>query len=96
MSHLGRRDECRSCPRTTRDEQKAPADNAELRTELQKEFWILTSDVVQSPGNALHDGLNGILDKGRFDIYVERLCRRYYKGPYGRPSLALGMYFRER
>lgn len=64
------------------------------KRERQKEFWITTSDVVQSPGNAFYDRLNGILDKRRFDIHVERLCRRYYKGPYGRPSLAPGVYFR--
>lgn len=64
------------------------------KRERQKEFWIATSDVVQSPGNAFYDRLNAILDKRRFDVHVERLCRRYYKGPYGRPSLAPGVYFR--
>jgi transposase len=64
------------------------------KRERQKEFWIATSDVVQSPGNAFYDRLKAILDKRRFDVHVERLCRRYYKGPYGRPSLAPGVYFR--
>jgi len=64
------------------------------KRERQKEFWIATSDVVRSPGNAFYDRLNAILDKRRFDVHVERLCRRYYKGPYGRPSLAPGVYFR--
>lgn len=64
------------------------------KRERQKEFWIATSDVVQSPGNAFYDRLNAILDKRHFDVHVERLCRRYYKGPYGRPSLAPGVYFR--
>ena len=62
--------------------------------ERQEPFWLSTSDIVQSPGNAFYDRLNGILDKRKFDIHVERLCRRYYKGPYGRPSLTPGVYFR--
>lgn len=62
--------------------------------ERQQPFWIVTSDMVQSPGNAFYDRLNSILDKHQFDLHVERLCRRYYKGPYGRPSLAPGVYFR--
>src|SRR5918911_3027648 len=62
--------------------------------ERQQPFWIATSDMVQSPGHAFYDRLNGILDQRKFDLPVERLCRRYYKGPYGRPSLPPGVYFR--
>lgn len=60
----------------------------------QQEFWIASSDMVQTPANAFYDRLNQILDQHRFDRHVERLCRRYYKGPLGRPSLAPGVYFR--
>ena len=35
-----------------------------------------------------------VLDRRHFDRHVERTCRRYYKGPLGRPSLAPGVYFR--
>jgi transposase len=62
--------------------------------ERQQELWIAASDVVQTPANAFYDRLNQILDQHRFDLQVERLCRRFYKGPYGRPSLAPGVYFR--
>jgi transposase len=62
--------------------------------ERQQPFWMATGDIVQSPGNAFYDRLNSILDKRKFDVHVEGLCRRYYKGPYGRPSLAPGVYFR--
>src|SRR3954468_13646215 len=62
--------------------------------ERQQPFWMATNAIVQSPGNAFYDRLNQILDKRRFDIHVERLCRRYYNGPFGRPSLAPGVYFR--
>jgi transposase len=64
------------------------------KRERQHELWIAASDVVQTPANAFYDELNGILEKRRFDNTVEHLCRRYYKGPYGRPSLAPGVYFR--
>jgi transposase len=60
----------------------------------QQELWIAASDVVQTPANAFYDRLNRILDEHRFDWQVERLCRRFYQGPYGRPSLAPGVYFR--
>src|SRR3954447_17958492 len=62
--------------------------------ERQQPFWMATNEIVQSPGNAFYDRLNQILDKRRFDIHVERLCRRCYNGPFGRPSLAPGVYFR--
>lgn len=62
--------------------------------ERQQDLWIAASDVVQTPANAFYDRLNRILDAHRFDAQVERLCRRFYKGPYGRPSLAPGVYFR--
>jgi transposase len=62
--------------------------------ERQQELWIAAGDVVQTPANAFYDRLNQILDQHRFDLQVERLCRRFYKGPYGRPSLAPGVYFR--
>src|SRR5947209_14099489 len=62
--------------------------------ERQKDLWIATSDVVQTPGNAFYDRLNAILDEHKFDSRVEHLCRKYYKKQYGRPSLAPGVYFR--
>src|SRR3954463_9159165 len=60
--------------------------------ERQQPFWMATNEIVESPGNAFYDRLNQILNKRRFDIHVERLCRRYYNGPFGRQSLALGGY----
>jgi transposase len=64
------------------------------KRERQQDLWIASSDVVQTPGNAFYDRLNAILDEHKFDLRVEYLCRKYYKGPYGRPSLAPGVYFR--
>jgi transposase len=64
------------------------------KRERQQELWIATSDVVRTPANAFYDRLNEVLDKRHFDRRVEHLCRRYYKGPLGRPSMAPGVYFR--
>jgi transposase len=65
------------------------------KRERQQDLWIATNDVVQTPGNAFYDRLNQILDEHRFDAKVERLCQKYYKkSPYGRPSMAPGVYFR--
>jgi transposase len=65
------------------------------KQERQQGMWIATSDVVETPANAFYDRLNQILDEHKFDAKVERLCQKFYKkSPYGRPSLAPGVYFR--
>jgi transposase len=63
--------------------------------ERQQDLWIANSDVVETPANAFYDRLNQILDEHKFDAKVERLCHKFYKkSPYGRPSMAPGVYFR--
>jgi transposase len=37
---------------------------------------------------------NTLLAEGRFDPFVEDLCRKFYHDSMGRPSLAPGIYFR--
>jgi len=65
------------------------------KRERQQDLWIATSDVVETPANIFYDRLNQILDEHKFDAKVERLCRKFYKkSPYGRPSMAPGIYFR--
>jgi len=65
------------------------------KRERQQDLWIATSDVVETPANAFYDRLNQILDEHKFDAKVERLCHKFYKqSPYGRPSMAPGVYFR--
>jgi transposase len=65
------------------------------KRERQQEFWIATKDVAESPRNAFYDRLNEVLEAHRFDRKVEALCRKFYKkSPYGRPSMAPGVYFR--
>ena len=63
--------------------------------ERQSDLWIARSAIVETPGNAFYDRLNKILSEHKFDARVEALCRKFYKkSPYGRPSLAPGVYFR--
>src|SRR5918997_2162753 len=62
--------------------------------ERQQPLWIASEEVVRTPANAFYDRLNGLLEARRFDEHCEHLCRRHYKGPYGRPSIAPGVYFR--
>src|SRR5579883_2671063 len=65
------------------------------KRERQQGLWLATSDVVETPANAFYDRLNQILDEHKFDAKVERLCHKFYKkSPYGRPSMAPGVYFR--
>jgi len=64
------------------------------KRERQEGLWIASREVVRTPANAFYDRLSRILEQHHFDNHVERLCRRYYKGPFGRPSLTPGAYFR--
>jgi transposase len=65
------------------------------KKERQREFWIASQDMVESPRNVFYDRLNSILDEHKFDKKVEFLCRKFYKkSRYGRPSMAPGVYFR--
>lgn len=64
------------------------------KRERQEDLWVVTSEVVSTPAHAFYDRLNQILDQHHFDRNVEQLCRRYYKGRMGRPSITPGVYFR--
>src|SRR5277367_2992145 len=65
------------------------------KRERQQDLWIEASAIVEPKGNAFYDRLNQILDEHRFDEKAERLCVKFYKkSPYGRPSMAPGIYFR--
>ncbi len=64
------------------------------KRERQEDLWVVRSEVVGTPAHAFYDRLNQILDQHHFDRNVEQLCRRYYQGRLGRPSLTPGVYFR--
>jgi transposase len=64
------------------------------KRERQEDLWVASSEVVGTPAHAFYLGLNQILDRHHFDRRTEQLCRRYYKGRMGRPSITPGVYFR--
>src|ERR1700737_868600 len=64
------------------------------KRERQEDLWVVRSEVVGTPAHVFYNRLNQILDQHHFDGNVEQLCRRYYKGRLGRPSITPGVYFR--
>src|ERR1019366_5186581 len=61
------------------------------KRERQEDLWFVSSKVVGPPAHAFYDRLNQILDHHHFDRRLEQLCRRYYKGRLGRPSITPGV-----
>lgn len=62
--------------------------------EQQTNMWIAVNQVVAAPGNPFYRRLNAILKKNGFDVFVERLCEKFYVEGKGRPGIAPGIYFR--
>jgi transposase len=63
-------------------------------TDEQKELWIPTHELAQSPGHPFYRRLNQLLARRGFDRFVEGLCERFYAEKLGRPSVPPGVYFR--
>ncbi len=55
---------------------------------------MATATIVDTPGHVFYERLNEVLSEHGFDRRIEHLCRRYYRGRVGRPSMAPGVYFR--
>ena len=65
------------------------------KRQRQEPLWIASADVVRAPGNVFYDRLAKILDERGFDRKTEAVCAKFYKdSPFGRPSIAPGVYFR--
>ncbi len=64
------------------------------RSPKQRSLWVETSQLRARAGHPFYSRLNEILERVKFDAYVERLCRKYYAPTMGRPSIAPGVYFR--
>lgn len=64
------------------------------KRDRQEDLWVVCKEIAEPPAHAFYERLNEILEQHHFDRNVERLCRRYYKGPLGRPSITPGTYFR--
>jgi transposase len=57
-------------------------------------MWVATQDLPRTAAHPFYTRLNHILDKARFDDYVESMCQRFYTDEIGRPGLLPGRYFR--
>ena len=64
------------------------------RRAKQASFWVETSQLQARGRHPFYSRLNEIVDRAKFDTYVERVCRKYYATRMGRPSIAPGVYFR--
>ncbi len=64
------------------------------QAEYQRDLWVATSDLPQSPGHVFYDKLNRLLADAGFDRFVEDLCREHYADGVGRESIPPGTYFR--
>jgi transposase len=64
------------------------------KRERQEDLWVVSSEVVGTLAHGFYDRLNQVLDHHHFDQNVEQLCKRYYRGRKGRPSITPGVYFR--
>jgi transposase len=62
--------------------------------ERQADLWVPTAALPDGGGHVFYTQLDALLVTNGFDKRVEHLCRRYYKGPQGQPSIAPGTYFR--
>lgn len=62
--------------------------------ERQADLWIPAHEIVETPGHAFYERLDELLREQRVDARIEKLCRRFYRSPYGRPSLPPSVYFR--
>ncbi len=64
------------------------------RKPKQTSFWVETSRLQARGQHPFYSRLNEVLARAKFDVYVERICRKYYATTMGRPSIAPGVYFR--
>ena len=60
----------------------------------QRSMWVASSDLPRSAGHPFCERLNRVLDEAGIDAFVDEQCAKFYADGVGRPSLALGRYFR--
>jgi len=63
------------------------------KRERQESLWY-GGELPSAPGHPFYKRLNEVLDKAGFDGFCEKSCAGFYHTKLGRPSLALGLYFR--
>lgn len=62
--------------------------------ERQEQLWVTHTELATGPGHPFYTRLNELLDREKFDEFVEAECAQFYAEKNGRPSLAPGTYFR--
>ena len=60
----------------------------------QEQLWVSCREMPASPGNPFYETLNGLLDQGGFEAFVENLCAPFHADNKGRRSIPPGRYFR--
>ena len=63
------------------------------RRAKQASFWVEASQLQARGRHPFYSRLNEILERAKFDLYAERICRKYYATTMGRPSIAPCVYF---
>ena len=63
------------------------------RKPQQDELFIPTAKLATGPGHPFYSKVNEVLAEAGFDVFVERVCAKYYKDG-GRPGIPPGIYFR--
>jgi transposase len=64
------------------------------KRDRQQPLFVAAGDLPETPAHPFYRKLNDVLAGWKFDDLVEGLCRPFYAGVMGRPSLAPGAYFR--
>ena len=62
------------------------------REARQETMWVAAQELPRSPGHVFYEKLNGVLDAGGFDRFVEDLCATHYAADVGRPSIPPGPF----
>ena len=60
----------------------------------QEQLWVSCREMPASPGTPFYETLNGLLDQGGFDAFVENQCAPFHGDNKGRRSIPPGRYFR--
>ena len=63
------------------------------RKPQQDELFIPTAKLAIGAGHPFYSKVNEVLEEAGFDVFVERVCVKYYKDG-GRPGIPPGIYFR--
>ncbi len=61
---------------------------AKRATERHEDLWRVAAELPQGPGHTFYARLKALLAAYGFDVFVEGLCRRFYRETLGPPRAA--------